>query len=229
MQRADGQPWFLAALELLDLRRQDRVLVLDATPSQVRVVAAVVGSRGAVTVVEPERAPAEAIAAMDLPNVEVLAHRTSGTERFGAFDALLVAPLCAPPWPEAAFAELPRHNLRPGGRLVLDLPGPEMAPDLAAVWLERGLAPERLAPLRGIADDRLAALLRDAGLRRVQALLGSHLLAAESPFDHVDALTAALQTTDAERRDLGDALVRRLGTTGRAELLVHRTRVQALR
>jgi len=229
MSRSDAQPWFDAALQLLDLRRQDRVLVLHGEPEQVRALAALVGTRGEITVVQPDRALAETIANFELSPVEVLAHDTRGDERFGSFDAMLIAPRWAPGWADGAYAELPLQNLRPGGRLVLDLPAPAMIPELAAACGELGWSDERLAPLRGLGDDRLAEILRTAGLRRVQALLGSHLLQLDSPFDLVDAFAGPLAGNDEQRSELGQALVRRLGTTGAVDVLVHRTRVQALR
>jgi hypothetical protein len=229
MPRVDAQPWFEAAVQLLDLRRQDRVLVLHAEPQQVRSLAACVGSRGEVTAVQPDRESAETIAAFELPQVEVMAHTTRGDESFGSFDALLAVPRADPGWAKGAYADLPHHNLRPGGRLVLDLPGPDMVPDLHAVGRELGWSSKRLSPLRGYSDDQLAEVLRNAGLRAVQTLLGSHLLHLDSPYDLVDAFADALAATETQRTDLGQALVRRFGTTGAVDALVHRTRLVARR
>ena len=223
------QPWFHAAVQLLDLRHEDRVLAMHADPEQVRGLAALVGKGGELTVLQPDRLLAEKIAAMALPQVEVLAHATAGDERFGTFDAMLVAPRSQPNWHKGAYAELPRRNLRPGGRLVLDLPAPDMVPPLLAVCREMGLGEEAVAPLCGLRDDELAEILRNAGLRRVQALLGSHLVHLESPFDLVDGFAPCLPITEAQRLELGQGLVRRLGTTGACDVVVHRTRVQALR
>ncbi len=229
MTQPDGQPWFHAALQLLDLRRQDRVLMLHAEPSQVRDATALVGGRGEVTVVQPDRATAEAIAAMALPQVEVLAHTTHGDEHFGSFDAVLVAPHWQLPWAKGAYAELPRRNLRPGGRLVFDLPAPDMLPNLSAACTDLGWPDERLALLRGLRDDELTDILRNAGLRRVQALLGTHLLNLDSPFALSEAFCDRLRLGEQERTELGRALVHRLGSTDAVDILVHRTRVQALR
>jgi SAM-dependent methyltransferase len=229
MPPTPGQPWFHAALQLLDLRREDRVLAMHADPEQVRNLAGLIGKGGELTVLQPDRSLAEAIAALELPQVEVLAHATSGDERFGSFDAMLVAPRTQPDWMKGAYAELPRRNLRPGGRLVLDLPAPDMVPPLLAACRELGLHDAALAPLCGLRDDELADILRNAGLRRVQALLGSHLIHLESPFDLADAWGKTLQLTEAQVVELGQGLVRRLGSTDACDVLVHRTRVQALR
>lgn len=58
---------------------------------------------------------------------------------------------------------------------------------------------------------------------------GSHLVHLESPFDLVDGFAPCLPITEAQRTELGQGLVRRLGTTGACDVVVHRTRVQALR
>jgi hypothetical protein len=229
MVRADALPWFQAALQLLDLRPRDRALVLHGTPEQVRAVANRVGGKGQVTAVHADRAVAEAIATLDLPGVEVLAHVVLGDEQFASFDALLAAPTTTPAWPLGAFGELPRQNLRPGGRYVVDVPGPEMVPELAAAALETGVPAAHLQPLRGIADDTLGDVLRHAGLRSVQTLLGSHLLHLDSPFEAVELFAVALALTPREHEDLARAMVRRCGTTGAVDLLAHRTRVQARR
>lgn len=229
MTRLDGQPWFHAALQLLDLRPRDRVLLLHPEPDQVRDVAALVGKGGELTIVHPHPPTAESIAAQALPAVEVLAHRIAGDERFGTFDAMLVAPLWQPDWPPGAYAELPRANLRPGGRLALDLPAPDMLPQLTACCHELGFPDAALAVLRGPRDDELTDILRNAGLRRVQALLGSHLLHLDSPFDLAETFGDRLHLGEQERTDLGRALVGKLGSTSAADVLVHRTRVQAQR
>lgn len=227
--RPDGQPWFQAALQLLDLRRQDRVLLLHAEPHQVRAIGALVGHQGQVTVVQPSRNTAEAIAALALPQVEVFAHATHGDERFGTFDALLMAPPWQPDWPLGAYGELPRRNLRPGGRLVLDLPAPDTVPPLAAACRALGWPDAHLAPLRGCADDELTGVLRNAGLRHVQVLLAAHLLHLESPFDLTEEFCDRLHLGEQERTELGRALVSGFGSTQAVDVLVHRTRLQAQR
>lgn len=230
MHALEGLPWFAAAMAQLELRPRERVLLHSGGhEAQVRAVASAVGRSGKVVVVEPRRAIAEAIAALDLPQLEVLALATDGSEHFGTFDAVLCAPTVLPDWPPGAFGELPRSNLRPGGRIVIDLPGPDMVPDVTAVASIVNLAPDRLRLLRGPGDDRLSEVLRNAGLRRVHPLLGSHLLALESPFDLAEFLGPLLQLPAATVTELGTALAHRLHTHAACEVLVHRSRVQAMR
>lgn len=229
MSPIDDQPWFHAAVQLLDVRRQDRVLALYCDLQQTRGLATLVGGRGELTVVVPDRAVAELVAGQAWPQVEVLAHRTTGNECYGTFDAMLIAPATGPLLPSGAFAELALQNLRPGGRLVVDAPGADMVPDLSAAWSDLDWPQARLSPLLGIGDDTLAEVLRDAGLRGVHGLLGAHLLHPEAPADLVDAFAPAFPLSNAERRELTHALVRRRGGQGPFDALVHRTRLQALR
>ena len=128
---ADGQPWFHAAVQLLDLRPKDRVLALACTVREASALANLVGTRGELTVVLEHRDDAEAMAQQAPSRVEVVLRRPDGSERFGAFDAMLVAPRWGPLPPRAMLGDLARHNLRPGGRCVVDLPAPEMVPELA--------------------------------------------------------------------------------------------------
>ncbi|MFM1872970.1 MAG: hypothetical protein RL398_2392 [Planctomycetota bacterium] len=226
---APGHPWFVDALECAAVRRRDRVLALFADTAQVAALAQLVGKEGAVTVVQPDLAIAEELAALGLGNVEVLGNAIRGVERFGSFDALVCAPTANPDLPLGAYGELPRKNLRPGGRFALDLPAPRMLPQFVDAATALGWPAERLGKLAGPADDALADVLRNAGLRRVRSLLGSHLVHAPSPADFLDGFAAALALAASERADLEQALVRAAGTVGAAEFLVHRSRVEAQR
>jgi hypothetical protein len=223
------QPWFDAALQLLDLRPQDRVLAIGCDTAQVRALASSVGRRGAITVACGDRSYADAIAGEAPQQVEVFAHATTGTERYGTFDALLVTAPWGPLLATERYADLATHNLRPGGRCVIDLPGPDMVPELVAAALDAGWSRERFAPLHGIADDELAPGLRKAGLRGVRVVLGAHLLHPGSPGELVERFAPPLDLDLAECVDLSRALVRRSGGTGPFDVLVHRTRVQAIR
>jgi len=222
-------PWSMAAIELAYLHRHDRVLVAGA--ARVGVVDAIahqVGARGTVLVVEPDRSLAEQIADRGMPQVEVLAMAPVG-ERFGAFDALLCCPWTMPPWPSESFCDIALLNLRPGGRFVLDLPGPEMLPDLAACWPDCGGAEDGLRLFRGPGEDLLAEQARTAGLRRVQTAMGTHLWPLTSPLELLELVAPTLELTENRRTDLGLLLARRLRGTGAVDVLVHRSRIQAIR
>ena len=226
---AEQEPWFLAATGLLDVRRQDRLLAIGISLEQARALAALVGKAGTLVALPGTREAAEQLAALDLPQVAVLSHALQGDERFGTFDAVLVAPRTGPLLPPGHYANLLRSNLRPGARFVLDLPGAEMVPDLAASWIALGWPEAGLQPLRGLADDTLAEVLRNAGLRSVHGVLGAHLLTATSAADLVDAFATALALTPARAMELAHALVRRRASDGPLDVLVHRTRLQGLR
>lgn len=219
------QPWFAAALALLDVRRQDRLLAIDVDAEHARTLATLVGSRGDLVLVLPDRQQAERIAALALPQVTVLAHHLTGDERFGTFDALLLAPTYGPLLPTGCYADLVRSNLRPGGRFVVDLPGADMIPDLRAAALDLRWPEARLAALSGVADDVLADVLRGAGLREVSGVVGAHLVNVTTPGDLVGACCDALDLGDDDRLQLTHALVRRRGTTGPIDALLHRTRL----
>lgn len=228
MRGVDDLPWFHATLELLDLRRHERVLAIGCTAPQLRAVARLVGDGGELTAIEPDRTRAERLAREPIAGLAVVA-ATPGADRFGSFDALLACPLVAPPWPWAELPAAAHHNLRPGGRFAIDVPAPDMIPVVHAAWQRSGLPPLAPDPLRGIADDRLAHDLRATGLRRVDTVLGTHLLSLESPFDLVELLTPALRLDDTAAAELGRSLASELHSTGTCDVLVHRTRVHGIR
>jgi hypothetical protein len=223
------QPWLQDALELLDLRRNDRVLVFSApTMAHVAAVRRVVGTGGRTVVVEPDRNIAKQIAEQAEVDIEVLSHPPDGNENFGEFDAMLACPLFDPGLAPSSWGRLFSNNLRPGGRFVLDLPGEETNDHLAACWLESGGRPNALDGLRGPSKSDLAEALTSAGLRNVSASAGSHLVHLESPF----ALTTLVQETadlnEQMAEDLGRRLVERLKSTDEVDLVFHRTRVRGL-
>lgn len=224
-----AHPWFHSAVERLDVRRRDRLLAVDADEREAAALRALVGEQGELTLVLRDHAAAERLAERDWRQVRILAHAVDGGETFGAFDSLLVAPPTGPLLDAAGHARLARRNLRPGGRFVVDLPAPDMVPDLRAAWLELGWDEERLGPLSGPSDLELAEALREAGLRNVRAALGSHLLHLPAAADLVDALTAALELGDEERDDLTHAVVRKRKDAGPLDVLVHRTQVAGQR
>jgi hypothetical protein len=222
-------PWLAAAISLLDVRRHDRMLACDVDVGSARSLAALVGKDGELVVVCRDAAIADELASLELSHVRVLARCVSGGERFGTFDAMLIVPPTGPLLPIGAYVDLARTNLRPGGRLVLDVPGPEMVRDLTIACADAGFEIGRCAPLCGIADDELAAALRNGGLRDVHAVLGAHLMHLGSPADLVALFATPLALDDADVLTLTHAIVRQKGGTGPIDALVHRTRVLARR
>jgi len=226
---ADGRPWFHAAVKLLDPRPKDRVLALSCSAREAAALAHLVGHRGQLTVVQAERDVAEAIAGQVPAQVEIVVRRLDGSESFGSFDALLAAPCWGPLPASATLAAVARSNLRPGGRCVVDLPAPEMVPELASAAVDLGWPACHLDNLRGVADDDLAHAMRADHLRGVQSLLATHMLHIGSPLELVDLFAGALPVEPAQRVELAHAIVRRRGSPGPLDALVHRTRVQAQR
>jgi len=229
MVSLDAEPWLPAAMGLLDVRRHDRLLAVGLPIAPARHLAARIGRDGELVLVLRDRQQAEHLAALDLEQVLVVVSDADAGERFGTFDALLVAPTTGPLPPLGALADLARANLRPGGRFVFDLPGAPMLPELLAAGRELGWPDSRLAVLHGCADDELADGLRNAGLRAVHGVLGAHLLEAGSPGDLVDAYAEALDLGDGERLQLTHTVLRRAGGTGPLSVLLHRTRVAGQR
>ena len=228
------QPWLADALELLDLRRKDRVLVFSApTPAHVAAVRQSIGRAGRTVVIEPQRELAEELAARmgdDVDgDVEVLSVMPSGEESYGSFDACLACPLHTMGLPVQFWGNLFSHNLRPGGRFVLDLPGEEMSDKTARCWVRSGGEPEALANLRGPGKQDLAKALETSGLRNVSASSATHLVQLENPFV-LAQLMAELSGTDTEAvEDFGRTLVEDLKTAVEVELALHRTRAHGLR
>jgi len=224
-------PWIPRALQVLDLRSDDRLLL--AMPGSVTTATAaanVCGPDGSLTVLEPRRSIARAIATA-LPAADVLVAEPVGTERFGSFDAVLAVPLCGPLPPVEAWAGMVATNLRPGGRFAVDLPGPTSLPDLAAAAqaTEPGFAERLSLALSGPSVDDLTSALATTGLRRVQSLLGTHLVRFSSPFELIDLLATWFRIEAEERTALGDALARQLRGTADIETLAHRSGVAGMR
>jgi SAM-dependent methyltransferase len=229
MVSVDAEPWLPAAMSLLDVRRHDRLLAVGVPIAPARHLAARIGRDGELVLVLRDRRQAEQLAALDLEHVQVVVNDAAAGERFGTFDAMLMAPATGPLPPLGALADLARANLRPGGRFVFDLPGAPMLPELLAAARDLGWPEARLGALHGCADDVLADGLRNAGLRAVHGVLGAHLLEAGSPGDLVDAYAEALDLGDDERLQLTHAVLRRASGTGPLSVLLHRTRVAGQR
>lgn len=223
------QPWLEEDLEHLDLRRDDRCLLLSCpTPAHVAAVSQAVGRDARIVVVERRRARAEAAAELPHPALEVVhLDDAAGDEHFGTFDALLACPLTTLGWGLPVWTGLTRNNLRPGGRFVLDLPAETFCPTLRQACEQLDLPAEILARFCGPDEAELAAALRAAGMRNVEAAVGTHLLKLDSPLD----LMRALRATGAEAPwdDLGRVLIEMLRSNREVEVLCHRSRVHGQR
>ncbi len=229
--RNAAPPWLPRALQVLDLRRKDRLLL--ALPGQVetaQAVAQIVGPQGAITVLEPRRRQAEAIAEA-LPHASVLLLEPSGDEQFGTFDAVLTVALTTPPLTGAIWADLVAANLRPGGRFALDLPAPDPLPELlkAAIAAELPFADRLGQSLAGPEVQTLVAALLGRGMRRVETLLGTHLLQLDSPFDLVELVATGVRLDEEEQAQLASALARRLQSTAAAQTVAYRSAVAGMR
>lgn len=222
-------PWFPEVMDLLDLRRRDRVLLITAPhPSYVEAVAQRVGSGGDILVLEPDPDAAAKVAEV-MPQVEIIALAPTGQEMFGTFDALLACPLSTPDWPLELWAGVTTRNLRPGGRFAIDLPGEELCEDLSSCWVEVGGSEKSLLPIRGPAEQDLATSLRQGGLRMVAAAVGTHIVRVDSPHALASLGAALIHANVKQAEELGIALTRRLRTTGPVEVVFHRTRVRGIR
>jgi hypothetical protein len=226
-----AEPWFPEVLKLLDLRPGERVLQVSGRHAgQARAVLEHIRPGGSLLVVEPDRGRAARLADDgDDDALHVLSFAPGGDESFGQHDALLGCLLRLDDWPAQRWGELAVNNLRPGGRLVVDLPAQTLCEAVFACWEPAGGDDAALAPWRGPTETELATALRDAGLRKVSALVGTHLVRAESPR----RLAEFAAETLAAPRDLVESLhvelAARLGTNGPIEVIFHRTRVHAMR
>ena len=229
MREEIATPWFDSALTRLEPRRGERALAFEPRRADLHALCVAFGDAGALTVVYRDRLAAEQSARNPPPHLRVLAHETTGSERFGTFDAVFAAPKSGPLLPPEPFARLIRDNLRPGGRFVVDLPSTDMQPDIESGWADLGWDEERLAPIRGPADGELVEALRGAGLRSVESSLGSHLLTASSAAEFVAGFADDLELDEDEVIELAHAIVRNRQETGTVELLVHRSQASGRR
>ena len=220
MSTFEPQPWLRVALERLETRRGERLLVLLVdVPACLTALRRAVGSTGELLAVVTEDV-AETL--RTLPDVEVLAYQPEGSERFGTFDAVLLGPAVAPRQDAAAWAGLLPRNLRPGGRFVLDLPGEHLSAQLAAAWTDAGGGAAGAARLRGAAPGELVAALRAAGLRDVEVAELPCPITFESPFV-LACTTAAALGEPALAEALQHALLARFRTNGPIEIVVRRS------
>lgn len=229
MESTFDHPWFREAVQRLEPRRDERILLVTAPLVDYAAgLAQLAGDDGLVRVVEPHRATAEAIAEAGLDNVEVLALQPGSSDRFGSHDAMLGCPWTMPRWPLGDWAEIAVHNLRPGGRFVIDLPAESVAEPLAGAWRDIGGTPDQLEPLIGVSERELAASLRKRGLRQVEAAMATHLVQLESPSALAQEICAAVDAAE-RAEDLALALTQRLRASTDADWVVRRTRVHGIR
>jgi hypothetical protein len=223
------QPWLDDALEQLDLRRDDRCLVLTCpTPAHVAAVSRVVGKTARIVVVEPDQELAEFAARGKHENLEVLAYEPEGHERFGTFDALLACPLTTIGWSIEVWTELIVANLRPGGRFVLDLPAETLCDPLIRAWSQVEGEPRALEQITGPSESELAETLRRRGLRGVEASMGTHLAHLESPYVLAEFVGSLIEDPEMQA-NLARTLVEQMQTTDGVDVVFHRTRVHGLR
>lgn len=229
MQVELGRPWFNSALERLEVRRGNRLLIIDPTIEEITALRSTVGNAGELTLVVQNRQLAEQLAENQWPLVSVLAHETTGGETFGVHDSLLIAPRSGPLLLAESYAQLARKNLRPGGRFVIDLPAENMVPNIRSAWHDLNWDEERLHPLQGVTDVDLTDAMRAEGLRSVESALGSHLLHAPAPTELAAGFADVLELDDNEITELGHAITRLRQDTGPIDALIHRTQVSGQR
>jgi hypothetical protein len=221
MSAFEPQPWLHGALERLEARRGERLLVLLVdVPACLAALRRAIGSGGELLAIHDE---ADAVrAARAVPGVEVLAYEPQGSERFGTFDVVLAGPALALPNASERLAGLLRANLRPGGRFVLDLPGEHLAAELEAAWSAAGGGAAGAARLQGPQPQALAGTLRGAGLRDVEVAELASPVAFESPFA-LARMTAAALGEPALGEALQQRLQARFRTNAALEIVVRRT------
>ena len=134
-----------------------------------------------------------------------------------------------PDWPLPRWGEIALRNLRPGGHFVVDLPAESLCELLAEAWSASGGDPAALAAWSGPSDTELAAALRELGLRRVEGVVGTHLVRIESPRALADFAVACLGDPGDLAETLVLTLAERLRTNSAAEVIFRRTRVHGMR
>ncbi len=224
------QPWFAEAVGRLHLRKGARVLMLTASaPDLCAHVLASVGNDGHVTVLEPDVERAHHAEQLEHPGLAVLAYRPEGGETFGQHDALVACPATDRDWPMNLWGEVAKHNLRPGGRFVIDLPGVRHCEMIETAWQEIGAPADGLKAWNGPSETAMARLLRADGLRSIEAGVSAHIVAFASPHDAAAVACGRLNAGAEIAEGLQLALAKRFGTHTEVELLFRRTRVTGMR
>lgn len=149
----------------------------------------------------------------------------------GRYDVVIVNPLAPPPRDCWIWSDFVAKNLRPGGRYCIDLPAPDPAPDALAAARDANLpcADAIARRFQGPPVEDLAAALRRSGTRSAEALLGTHLVRFESPFDVAHLLGTELRLDADDATDLGEAIARRCKTSASVEIRMQRSTVVGMR
>ncbi|MBK8979245.1 MAG: hypothetical protein IPM29_25390 [Planctomycetes bacterium] len=224
------EPWFHEAVAQARIRRGGRVLQIFAFgDAQSRVLLAKIGDEGTLTVVDPDRYRAGRIMELDHSGLAVLGYDPDGEESFGSHDALVSCPARLTDWPLDRWSSLALHNLRPGGRMVLDLPGQPQSNPIHELWQEIGAPVDRLAGWSGPSAKALSRVLTAGGLREVETAATTHLVRFPSVSEAARWCCDKLAADDDVVAGLHLAMARRFATDGELELVFHRTRILAMR
>lgn len=231
MTEAAVPPWLPGALELVDVRRKDRVLLVRPHSAQVvRAIEALAGPAGSLTVVAADEAQSVALAqALEGSSARIGHQFFHGHEVYGTFDVALVCPTTMFTGTLRGLAACLRSNLRPGGRFVVDLPSESPPAFLTGAMNALHWDKERQQAFCGPGEEQLATALRDAGLRRVEPVLTANLLRTASPHDLAELWGGPLGFDARRSLAFGTALASQLRSLAETEVLVHRTRVHGIR
>ncbi|MBI5850923.1 MAG: hypothetical protein HZB39_07830 [Planctomycetes bacterium] len=224
------EPWFEDVLRAAAIARGARVLVLEAhSPAQSAAILVRIGASGALTVVEPDPERAAAVDALAHPGLGVLAYRAQRGDDLGMHDVVL----CCPPAIDAdrsgELLALAVRNLRPGGRLVFDLPANGQCDALRAAWTEIGAPAEGLAPFLGVDTGAFTDELGSRALRQRETAELSYLVRFASPLDVATRVAELCGAGEAVAEALRIVLTSRLETIGEVELPFRRVRATAMR
>lgn len=242
MPMAPLTPWFSSALSGLPDQKGLRILMLTCDhPDHARTVARRAGGDGYVVLVEPDpdradaatRAVRTVAGAVRMAPVEAHKEAPQPGRYFGTFDAVLAAPWRLPDWPLELWGKIAHKNLRPGGRLSLDVPAPTSSDALIDAW--NRTAPDGVRPgpqlATGLTPEELAASLRDAGLRSVEGRGTHHVVGFPSLVELAEAGLLALGLGAESLPDLQRGLMEhfRAGVEEPVETAMRRTAVQGMR
>lgn len=224
-------PWLPRTLNALELRKSERVLLcLSGSSATASAVRSLLSRGGRLTVLETRWSTSHEVGG-NFEHTECIVGDVEPGSHVGRFDIVIVNPLAPPPRDTWIWSDFVARNLRPGGRYCIDLPAPDPAPDALAAAHDSNLACAAAIEKRfqGPPVEELVAALRRSGLRTAEALLGTHLVQFESPFDVSHLLGAELRLDADEATDLGEAIARRCKTSAALEIRMQRSTVVGMR